>query len=59
MTMAGWNTVWAIAASRDQTKQGSGHLSEHAHEVLQAFVVNEAHDAMRSAMGSAFFFFSE
>lgn len=46
-----WATVWSIAARRDATKQGTNHLTGHAHEVLQAFVVTEAQDAMANALG--------
>ena len=46
-----WSTVWDIAGKRHNTKSGECHLSEHAHEVLQFFMVAEAQDAMASALG--------
>lgn len=48
-----WSTVWDIAGKRHSTNMGEDHLSEHAHEVLQGFVISEAQDAMASALGGA------
>lgn len=47
-----WGTVWDIAGRRHCTNQGEGHLSEHAHEVLQAFVMQETQEAISAAMGN-------
>lgn len=46
-----WSTVWDIAGKRHNTKAGEGHLSEHAHEILQGFMIAEAQDAMATALG--------
>lgn len=46
-----WATVWDIAGKRHMTKLGEDHLTEHAHEVLQGFVISEAQDAMTNALG--------
>lgn len=51
MIASGWGVVWEIAGRRHGTKIGEGHLTEHAHEVLQAFVMAEAQEAMQNAMG--------
>lgn len=51
MSAGPWMTVWAIAGKRHMTKAGEDHLTEHAHEVLQGFVMTEAQDAMTSALG--------
>lgn len=48
-----WQTVWEIAGKRHMTKMGENHLSEHAHEVLQQFVVNEAQEVMMKALGGS------
>lgn len=48
---SGWSTVWEIAGKRHETKQGEDHLTDHAHTVLQAFVMAEAQENMRAAMG--------
>lgn len=47
-----WGTVWDIAGKRHSTFQGEDHLSEHAHEVLQGFVVREGQEAIAQAMGN-------
>lgn len=49
-----WSTVWDIAGRRHGTRQGEGHLSEHAHEILQGFVMREAQEAIAQAMGNVF-----
>lgn len=46
-----WATVWDIAGKRHMTKAGEGHLSEHAHAILQGFMIAEAQDAMATALG--------
>lgn len=51
MSGGAWGTVYAIAARRNETKQGEDHLTEHALETLQAFVMKEAQDAMQAALG--------
>lgn len=50
--MIGWQTVWQIAAQRNETKLGQGHLSPHAFEVLQSFVHEEAREAMANTIGT-------
>lgn len=51
-----WHAVWVVAANRNSTKCGEGHLSEHCFSVLQAFVGKEAQEVMDSAMGKVTFF---
>lgn len=46
-----WSTVWDIAGKRHNTKMGEDHMSSHAHEVLQGFMIAEAQDAMTNALG--------
>ncbi len=51
MSGGGWGTVYAIAARRNETRQGEDHLSAHALTTLQGFVMKEAQDAMQAALG--------
>lgn len=50
-----WQTVYAMAAARDNTKMGSNHLSPHAHAVLHKFTMEEAAEAVSAAWGYAAF----
>ena len=50
--MNSWQTVWQLAGMRNNTKQGKDHLTQHAFDVLQAFVQNEAREAMAKSVSA-------
>ena len=49
MALMGWKAAYIIAARRDQTKRGNGHLTDHALDVINQAAERDQ-DALIQAM---------
>lgn len=50
-----WRTVSMIASNREATRQGKGHLTPHALEVLSDAVQTEEHAMVRVLLSGKLF----